>query len=234
MAVQNALKLESHQDLRAKVVKLAAAPISLSDIAALAFQLREAAAEHGHLRLRWRDYTLSAVLALLTKVPLRTLDLRHARVGHEFTRDSVGWSCNIVTSKTGTTVGGRLAPELTSYLDTALLCETSERHLWTVYETRRGTALFGNPASDWAPFSKDWLRRNMDQHLGHSPHIVRTLIHDEIPRDPTLDLRVAQALCGHAHDTSRRAYEINAPVRRREAALDQLGRIQQHLEATTS
>lgn len=231
MAVQNALKLESHQDFKKKAVKLAHTPIALADIAALAFRLREAAGEHHHLRMRWRDYTLSAVLALLSKVPLRTLDLRHARVGHEFTRDSEGWSCNIVTSKTGTTMRGRLAPELTPYLDTALLCETSERHLWTIYEARQGTALFGNPASDWAPFSHDWLRRNMDQHLGHSPHIVRTLIHDEIPRDASLDLSVAQALCGHAHETSRRAYEVNAPARRREASLGQLNRIQQQLES---
>ncbi|MFC3167815.1 hypothetical protein [Paracoccus fontiphilus] len=230
MEVQNATKLEARTALKNKEAKLARSPINLEDLAVLAYRLRRDAPDVDDLRNRRRDQVLSAAIALLAKVQLRVLDLRNAKVGHEFHRDSEGWICDILTSKSGVAIRGRLAAELTPYLDMALLGDVGEEHLWVIYQHRIGTALFGNPARNWQAYSKDWLRRNMATLTGHSPHIVRTLIYDHIAHDPALDVRVGAALCGHGHEASRKAYEVNAPARRRSRATAALEQIAKGLE----
>lgn len=107
--------------------------------------------------------------------------------------------------------------------------DTDPAHLWQIYDTRLGTALFANPARDWKNYEREWLRRNMVERTGHSAHIVRSLIYDTCVLDDDLDLRVARALCGHGHETSRLFYEMNADRYRRDQALDQLAAIEGRL-----
>ena len=181
------------------------------------------------IRNRRRDYTLSGAIALLCKLPLRAKDLREATIGKEFCRNSEGWLVNLETSKTGTRIEGRLADCLTPYLDAVLLMDTDPAHLWTIYDHRLGTALFANPARDWKCYEREWLRRNMTKRTGHSAHIVRTLIYDYCAINDDLDAKVAQTLVGHAHETSKKFYEVNADRYRRAQALAGLSTIEKSL-----
>lgn len=221
----NALKLESSSDLRRKEVALAQNPLDLVALAEIAHGRLQEAPHQDHIRTRRRDYALAGAIALLAKLPLRSLDLRTGRIGKEFLRDSEGWRVEIETSKTGTFINGRLADCLIPYLDATLLMGVGEMHLWSVYGARVGTALFGNPARGWKPFGDNWLWGNMRRLTGHGPHIARSLTYDAVVADPDLDLRVAQALCGHAHETSRHFYELNADRYRRSEAQDILAEI---------
>ena len=225
MEVHNAVKADAQTDLRRKERKLSRDPIDLVDIAVAAFTLLEGASDQDDIRNRRRDYVLAGAIALLSKLQIRTLDLRQGAVGREYIRDSEGWSVDLVTSKKGVAIKGRLAPELTRYLDAVLLMDVGEIHLWSVYTKRIGTALFGNPAQGWKPFSKNWLWLNMTERLKHGPHIVRTLIYDAVAEDPELDAAVAQALCGHGHITSKQFYEVNAPRHQRKKAMKLLGKV---------
>ncbi len=225
METHNALKLESSSNLRRKEVTLAQRPLDLVALAEIANVLLQEATHQDHVRTRRRDYALAGAIALLSKLPLRAFDLRAGCIGSEFCRDSEGWRVAIETSKTGIRIYARLAECLTPYLDATLLMGVGDIHLWTVYEARIGTALFGNPARDWKPFGDNWLWENMRRLTGHGPHIARSLTYDAVVADPNLDLRVAQALCGHAHETSRHFYELNADRYRRSEAQDILAEI---------
>ena len=180
METHNALKLESSSDLRRKEVALAQNPLNLVDLAEIAHARLRQAPHQDHIRTRRRDYALAGAMALLAKLPLRSLDLRTGRIGKEFHRDSEGWSVEIETSETGTFINGRLADCLLPYLDATLLMGVGEMHLWTVYEARVGTALFGNPARGWKPFGDNWLWENMRRLTGHGPHIARSLTYDAV------------------------------------------------------
>ena len=225
MQTHNAFKHEAKSDVRRKEVKLAAQPLDLVGIAETAHVLLHKAPTQDHIRVRRRDYILAASMALLTKLPLRKSDVQNARVGRELCRNSEGWTVSLNTSKTGADITRRLADELTPYLDAVLLMGVGACHLWTVYQDRVGTALLGNPAQSWKPFGKNWLLENMQAVTGHGPHVVRSLIYDAIVADPSLDLKVAQALCGHAHETSRKFYELNADRYRRAQASERLSEI---------
>lgn len=223
MEVHNAVKADAQNELRRKERQLSQHPIDLVDIALAAFNLLEGASDQDDIRNRRRDYVLAGAIAVLSKLQIRTLDLRQGAVGKEFIRDSEGWSVDLKTSKKGVPIKGRLAPELTRYLDAVLLMDVGELHLWSVYTKRIGTSLFGNPAQGWAPFSKNWLWVNMKERLKHGPHIVRTLIYDAVAEDPELDAAVAQALCGHGNVTSKQFYEVNAPRHQRKEGMKLLG-----------
>ncbi len=232
MDTHNALKLEAKADLRRKEIALAKHPLDLVGLADTARTLLEHAFDHDDIRARRRDVVLAGAMALLCKMPLRSLDLRTARIGQELRRDSEGWLAALETSKTGERIDGRLADCLTPYLDAVLLIGVGPQHLWTVYHQRVGTALFGNPARSWQPFGDNWLWENMRKHTHHGPHVARTLIYDAVVADDVLDLRVAQALCGHGHEASRQFYEINADRYRREQGLQRLTEAESRAAAT--
>ena len=231
MQTHLALKAEANGDLRRKEIKLAQVPIDLADLAITARELLEHAPLENDIRNRRRDYTLAGAMALLCKLQIRAKDLREGEIGKEFCRDSEGWLVDLATSKTGTRISGRLAECLTPYLDAVLLMDTDPAHLWTIYDQRLGTALFANPARDWKCYECEWLRRNMTERTGHSAHIVRTLIYDYCALSDDLDAKVAQALVGHAHETSRKFYEVNADRYRRTQALADLSAIEKSLTA---
>lgn len=224
-----ALKAEAKTDLKRKEIKLAHVPIDLVDLAKTAREILEQAPLQEDIRNRRRDYTLAGAIALLCKLPIRALDLRRGMIGREFSRDSEGWQVDLETSKTGTRITGRLADCLIPFLDAVLLMDTDSTYLWKIYDQRAGTALFANPARDWKCYEREWLRRNMTERMGHSAHIVRTLIYDYCTLDDNLDARVAQALVGHAHATSKKFYEVNADRYRRKQALQDLEVIEKSL-----
>lgn len=155
LEAHNAVKLDAKSELRRKERKLAQHPTDLVDIALTAYTLLDMASDQDDIRNRRRDYVLAGAIALLSKLQLRSFDLSHGVVGREFQRDSEGWVVDLVTSKTGKPIIGRLAPELTRYLDAVLLMDISDAHLWSAYTQRVGTALFGNPARGWKPFGKN-------------------------------------------------------------------------------
>ncbi len=230
MEVYNAVKFESKTELRRKEHQLAKYPIDLVHLAVDAYTLLDMASDQDDIRNRRRDYILAGAIALLSKLQLRSFDLMHGLVGREFKRDSEGWLVDLETSKTGTSIKCRLASELTRYLDAVLLTDVAEAHLWSVYNQRIGTALFGNPAQGWKPFGKNWLWHNMSERLRHGPHIARTLIYDAVAADPKLDAVVAQALCGHGNLTSRKFYEVESNRYRRIAGINLLGAIARGLD----
>mgnify|MGYP001594067156 FL=1 len=231
MQTHFALKARAKGDLKRKEIKLAKAPINLADLAKTARNILENAPYENNIRNRRRDYTLAGAIALLSKLQIRSKDLREGKIGEAFSRDSNGWQVNLTTFKTGVKINARLAECLTPYLDAVLLMDTDHEYLWTIYDQRLGTALFANPARDWKCYSAEWLRRNMTERTKHSAHIVRTLIYDYCALDADLDARVAKALVGHSHESSKKFYEINADHYRRAQALAQLSNIEKSIRA---
>ncbi|MGC9419244.1 MAG: hypothetical protein ACP5EN_09780, partial [Rhodovulum sp.] len=189
---------------------LAKRPVFLVDVAESANALLAQAPTLATHRSRVNAYQVAGAAALLSKLPLRDLDLRTGLLDKQFLRDATGWMADIVTSKTGTRIDGRLPDVLTPYLDAVLLMDTDTVHLWQVYDARRGEPLFSSPNDSAAGWGHTWLWRNMTELIDHGPHILRSLLYDECELDPDLDHRVAGALCGHADATMRQIYEVNA------------------------
>lgn len=220
-------------EVRRKEIALAERPVELVEVAASAHDVLEQAPGMSNARDRCCCYNLAGAMALLVKLPLRSKDLRLGRVGHEFRRDSEGWQVDLVTSKTGTRIRGRLAAELARYLDAALLHDTDPAHLWRIYDERQGKPLFANAARGWQALSENWLWANMRRQVGHGPHIVRTLMYDECILDEELDAHVAGALCGHRTTTSGKAYEVRADGYRKAAALKSLDTVNGQIDRAT-
>ena len=200
-------------------IALAARPLDLVEVACRAHDLLERAPMIPHAATRRLTYLVAGALALLSKLPIRSLDLRQGRLGHEFRRDGEGWRVDLLTSKTGVPIRGRLAPELTRYLDEVLLQGTTADELWSIRDERLGRPLFGNATRNFAPYGDDWLRQHFTPLIGHGPHIVRTLIFEACHLDADLDTQVAGALCGHRSALSGKAYDLDGDRHRRDRGL---------------
>lgn len=173
----------------------------------------------------------TAAAALLVKLPLRSQDLRRARLDRELIRDSEAWRIELVTSKTGARISGALAPCLEEFLDAAVLLGADPADFRRIYARKAGAPLFANHARDGTPCSAAWLYGNFRTLSGHGPHIVRTLMFDACVHDADLDIQVAAALSGHSNDGSAKRYEHDADRHRREEALRRLGALNDGLAA---
>lgn len=192
-----------------KVHKLAAHPISLQDIAQAAFKWRKEAQKASLSNRRITLFQRSAILALLSRVPLRISDANAIIIGQHLLRRDDGWSLTISSKKSGYRHNEHLHHSLTPYIDDLLLYgETGG--LLSRYAQRMGTPLFATETNEH--LSSRTLAYNFKVGTGghHTPHIVRTLIHDALAEYGALGAELAMMLCGQTSPVTPKSYEVHA------------------------
>jgi len=218
---------EMMREIPEKVRKLAAHPITLRDIAQAAVKWRDEARKTDSPNKRRTYFQRSGVLALLSLVPLRISDVNAILVGEHLKRLDDGWSLTISSKKTGYRHNGTLHHSLTRYLDDLLLYGEGGPVL-PRYAQRMGTPLFATETNEH--LSSRTLAYNFKVATGghHTPHIVRTLVHDELAKYGAYGAELARILCGQTSPETAKSYEINAGRFRVEKAQEILSHIQKN------
>lgn len=216
---------EMMREIPLKVRKLAAHPITLRDIAQAAVKWREEARKPNTHNKRRTYFQRSGILALLSLVPLRISDANALIVGHHIQRQENGWSLTVSSRKTGYRHNGPLHHSLTPYLDDLLLYADNAPVL-SRYAQRFGTPLFCTETDDC--LSSRTLAYNFKIATGghHTPHIVRTLVHDALAKHGAYGGELARILCGQSSPETAKRYEIHAARFRVEKAQEILSQIQ--------
>jgi integrase len=206
-------RAETMLEVPNKVRKLTAHPISLRDVAQAAVKCRDAARKAKSDNRRRTYFQRSAVLALLSLVPLRISDANALILGQHVKRTEIGWSLTVSSSKSGYRHNGPLHHNLTRYIDDLLLFGRAGSVLHE-YAQRMGTPLFGTETNDH--LSARTLASGFKVAAGgyHSPHIVRTLTHDALAKHGTYGADVARVLCGQTSPQTAKSYEVYAARQR--------------------
>jgi hypothetical protein len=216
---------EMMREVPEKVRKLAAHPITLRDIAQAAVKWRDEARKTNTPNRRRTFFQRSGVLALLSLVPLRISDVNAIIVGEHLKRLEDGWSLTISSSKTGYRHNGPLHHSLTPYLDDLLLYGEGGPVL-PRYAQRMGSPLFATETNEHLSSRTLALSFKVATRGHHTPHIVRTLVHDALARFGAYGAQLARILCGQTSPETAKSYEINAGRIRVEKAQEILSHIQ--------
>lgn len=218
---------EMMREVPEKVRKLAAHPISLRDIAKAAVKWRDEARKANSPNRRRTYFQRSGILALLSLVPIRISDANGIIVGQHLQRQDDGWSLTISSQKTGYRHNGPLHHSLTPYLDDLLLFGEGGPML-PQYARRMGTPLFGTETNEH--LSSRTLASSFKIATGghHTPHIVRTLVHDELAKYGAHGAELARILCGQTSPQTAKSYEFHAERLRVAKAQEILSKIQKN------
>ncbi|MDZ4312095.1 MAG: hypothetical protein U1A24_16225 [Cypionkella sp.] len=200
---RDAFKLE----VPTKIRKLAANPITLADIGRAAVKAREQAYDAATTTRRRTLFIRSGVLALLSLLPARIGDVTRLEIGKGISRQDGQWRLQMTSGKTGYRHNGPLHDSLTRYLDDLIMFGTKgsiEFH----YAQRMGTPLFSTELGEF--LSPRTLPYNFKAATGHTPHIVRTLVHDALAEHGTYGADLARILCGQTSVEIAKIYEVHA------------------------
>lgn len=206
-----------------KVRKLAAHPINLRNIAEAAVKWRDKARKTNQPNKRLTYFQRSAILALLSLVPLRISDANRLIVGEHVKRVETGWTLTIASGKSGFRHNGPLHESLTPYLDDLLLYGEGGPVL-SRYAQRLGSPLFTTETHEH--LSSRTLAYSFKVATGHTPHIVRTLVHDAMAVHGKHGSDLARILCGQTSIQIAKVYEVHAAVYRAQKAQEILSSIQ--------
>lgn len=219
---------EGMREVPEKVRKLAAHPITLRDIAEAAVRWRDEARKTNSPNKRRTYFQRSGILAFLSLLPLRISDVNSIIVGQHLQRRDNSWSLTISSQKTGYRHNGPLHHSLTRYLDDLLLFGEGGPVL-PRYAQRIGTPLFGTETNEH--LCTRTLAYNFQVATGghHSPHIVRTLVHDSLAQYGAYGAKLARILCGQTSPETAKSYEIHAERFRVEKAQEILSQIQEKI-----
>ena len=218
---------EMKAEVPTKVRKLAANPITLRDIAKAAVKWRRKAQEATNHNKRRTYFQRSAFLALMSMMPLRLSDANALEIGTHLQRRENRWFLRIESSKSQYRHNGPLHHSLTPYLDDLLLY--GEKGLCQMRCVERmGTRLFGNHMHE--PLSSRTLAAGFKVATGHSPHIVRTLVHDAMAPYGAYGGDVARVLCGQVSIQIGKIYEVHGERFRAQKAQEILAEIQKGLK----
>lgn len=219
---------EMMREVPEKVRKLAAHPITLRDIAQAAVKWRDEARKTNSPNRRRTFFQRSGVLALLSLVPLRISDVNAIIMGKHLKRSESGWSLTISSQKTGYRHNGPLHHSLTPYLDDLLLYGEGGPVL-PRYAQRMGTPLFATETNEHLSSRTLALSFKVATGGHHTPHIVRTLVHDALAKFGAYGAQLARILCGQTSPETAKSYEINADRIRVEKGQEILSQIQKSI-----
>ena len=212
------------EEVPTKIRKLAANPITLKDVSRAAVEARKQAYEANNDNRRRTFFQRSGVLAILSLLPIRISDVARLVVGRDITRQDGRWRISLVSGKTGFRHHGPLHDSLTPYLDD-LINFGANTPIELRYAQRMGTPLFVTELGE--PLSSRTIPYNFKAATGHSPHIVRTLVHDALAEHGTHGADLARILCGQSSVEIAKHYEVHAARFRAQKGQEILGKIPQ-------
>lgn len=208
-----------------KVIALQKRPLTLRDIRKASLSARETSRAASSPNRRRSLLQRAVLLRLLSYLPLRIGDVSQLTIGTTLLREADGWRLCLSSGKTGYRYDTDLHPDLTEWLDELVrLDEDGVRA-----STARGQPLFRNEIGE--SISVQTLRMAFKAATGHTPHIVRTLVHDELARLSQQGTALALDLCGQVSDGIERHYQIHAERHRQELAQAALAKLQTGLLA---
>lgn len=211
------------REVPTKVRKLAARPITLRDVALAAVKWREEARKTNNHNRRRTYFQRSAILAFLSLVPLRISDANSLIIGKDIKRTDTEWLLTITSQKSGYHHNGTLNHGLTRYLDDLLLYGEGGP-VFHRYAQRFGTPAFATETNEH--LSSRTLAYNVKVAIGHSPHIVRTLVHDSLAEYGAYGADLARVLCGQTSIEIAKHYEVYAERFRAQKAQSILADVQ--------
>jgi hypothetical protein len=209
------------------VRKLAAHPITLRDIAQAAVKWRNEAQKANTFSKRRTYFQRSGILALFSLVPIRISDATGMVIGEHLLRKDEKWFLTVSSKKTGFRHNTVLHQSLTPYLDDLLLYGEDGDVLPT-YAGRIGTPLFSTDMNEFLSSRTLAYHFKVGTEGAHTPHIVRTLVHDALARHGEQGAELARILCGQVSPQIAKDYEIHAERIRMEKAQEVLSRIQKN------
>lgn len=211
------------REVPTKVRKLAANPITLRDVALAAVKWRKEAQQANSIGKRRTYFQRSGILALLSLTPVRISDANGLIVGKHVIRSEQGWVLILPSGKSGYRHNGPLHHSLTPYLDDLLINGTGIS-VQMAYHHRTGTPLFATDTN--GHLSSRTLAYSFKVATGHSPHIVRTLVHDAMAKHGSYGADLARVLCGQISVEVAKSYEVHAQRYRAQKAQEILAHIQ--------
>lgn len=195
------------KETKRKVHNLALWPITLRDIAKAAIQARDEGVKASNPNTRRSNLQRAGILALLSLVPLRISDATSLVLGQTIHRDGARWFLDQSSGKSAFESAVPLHRLLTPYLDHLVSLE-GWGSIDVDYPRRLGRPLFST--IDGQFLSKRTLAASFKSATGHSPHIVRTLVHDAMAEDEGEGAEVARILCGQITPAMGKTYEVHA------------------------
>lgn len=213
----------TQREVPRKVRQLTAKPITLRDIAMAAVKWRCTAYETQSVNRRRTYFQRSGVLALLSLLQMRIDDVSRLVIGQHVIRDEDGWSFQVSSGKTGYRHQGTLHDHLTSYLDDLIMFGNGDP-VMARYLALKGTPLFSTETGEF--LSSRTLAYSFKTATGHTPHIVRTLVHDAMAQHGAHGAELARVLCGQASAQTAKHYEVHADRYRAQKAQDLIADMQ--------
>ena len=179
--------------------------LNLLDIAAAAAAALQEAQQARQVHSRQRLANEAALFAVALVAAPRLADIETLVIERTVFRDARGWRLCFATSKTAEPYRLRIDPRLTRFVDAAILHGVDETFIATLYQQRRGTALFVSNALN-EPLCYWWATKRFHRRVGIGLHIVRSLWHDRGHERGPLGLEEALAVCGQRSAESRLHY----------------------------
>ena len=194
-------------------------PITVGDIELAAHALMAAAPLQANAQRRRRFWLGAAAVGLLSDEPPRASDVLRLVLGHHIYRDdNAQWHLDFTDQKMGHVWVGPLAPDLTPLFDAAIRlgANVDEDGFWRLYRHREFTPFFC--MSNGAQHSYWWLWRICIEAFNHSPHLARTVVHDDCAFEPSLGADAARRKLRQKSQRIAKEYEVLADARRIAAA----------------
>lgn len=211
-------------DMPRKVTALQRKPLNLQDIRRASESARHASQTASSASRRRSLLQRAVLLRLLSYVPLRIGDVSRLIIGSTLLREPTGWRLSLLSGKTGFKYDTLLHQDLTGLLDALVFQEAGGTDIHMTCAQSHGRPLFHNQLGD--PLSTQTLRMSFKAATGHTPHIVRTLVHDEMARLGSQGTALALDLCGQVSDGIERHYQVYAQRHRQTDAQEALSRLQ--------
>ncbi|MDH2327962.1 hypothetical protein QCN27_13915 [Cereibacter sp. SYSU M97828] len=212
----------ARSDPKRKVILLAAHPMTLDQI----FNLAVAELQRGLLESvpvkKERCFFLAAICALLSREQMRRKDALAIEIGKNFVLNGASWAFDYRSSKTGYVALVDIPDCLNVFID-RLLDPSGELDRDLIYVSSIGRPLFSYDGK--TPCQPEAFSYAFKKVVGHSPHIVRTLVHTELAM-AGLAGDHALALCGQSRSgVSRDDYEVGMAPHRITTAMAALDKI---------
>lgn len=214
-------------EIKRKEQALSERPMNLEMLFRISCELCAQADSEIRIQVRHGIHTVIAALGVLLFYPLRRADLLRLRIGQELKLHSGRWLlAPEFAQKSGNFVEPVILPEEAGFLiEFALLRGGPRAHLSRVYQESLGEPLLVSPRGR-KPYGEASFSNLFIRHVGHRPHLIRSIWCDELV-ERGADRLTISIMLQHTSMISQEHYEVLASKIRRVRAVNKLHAIAQ-------